>query len=769
MAGQSFTVEAIFKASGADQFSKSFKKAEKDVGAFYDSQGRLREANGRFMTEARKAELGLKNIGDSAQKSFSGGLKSFMSGIGQIAGAIGITKAVSVGFGMIKDSIGGAVSRFDTLNNANKVFENMGFGIKETERTIESMKKSLDGLPTSADDAIQNIQRISMANQDIESAGKLFEDLNYAILATGKGQEEVNSTVEMFSRSLQRGTMNGHEWENLMQNMGPTMNEMAKMMNMSTEELKQGLSDGTISFEEFGDALHELSVNGNGDFANLEQQARDMTDGIGTALVNMKGRIEEGIRVGFLIPIDESLKSNGLKTMGEMINSFSSGVRNSLSSLATPVENIIDLIADFGRYVGEVFSGIDTSGIEKLGQTIMPALSAGFEKFSGIVGPSIEMLVEAFAKLWEKSQPLISAIADFLTPAFEILGSLLGGIIHGIVLRIVGSFELMGIIIEYLTPVIQFLVDVFNYISPALSKIAEWIGIAIGFFGNFGKAGTSLKELMKSAWENITNIIQSSKDFIMGAIETVKTNFASLKESGNVLKAGLSAAWDFISTKISTVKETISTVIGKIKSFFGSLGSSGQGMSATLRGAWSSFANAVSSAKTRVEGIINKIKRLFSGLKDINLFSAGSAIMGGFLDGLRSMWGSVKKFVGGIGTWIKDNKGPISYDKRLLIPAGKAIMDGLDQGLSENFKNVQQTVRGMAASINNGFNQSQTIDINGRLAHTSGQIQSAISHEIGSLPKQPVVISMNMGRAEFKAFVEDITAQQNIQLSLESY
>lgn len=60
-------------------------------------------------------------------------------------------------------------------------------------------------------------------------------------------------------------------------------------------------------------------------------------------------------------------------------------------------------------------------------------------------------------------------------------------------------------------------------------------------------------------------------------------------------------------------------------------------------------------------------------------------------------------FVGGIGSWIVKHKGPISYDRRMLVPAGKAIMGGFDKSLKAGWKDVQRTVNGMNAQIHGGF------------------------------------------------------------------
>jgi phage-related protein len=81
------------------------------------------------------------------------------------------------------------------------------------------------------------------------------------------------------------------------------------------------------------------------------------------------------------------------------------------------------------------------------------------------------------------------------------------------------------------------------------------------------------------------------------------------------------------------------------------------------------------------------------------LIGAGSAIMGGFLGSLRTAYVGVQTFIGGIAGWIRDNKGPESYDRRLLEPAGGWIMGGFERGLVDGFGRVQNRVRTMASSV----------------------------------------------------------------------
>ena len=270
------------------------------------------------------------------------------------------------------------------------------------------------------------------------------------------------------------------------------------------------------------------------------------------------------------------------------------------------------------------------------------------------------MVVDSFVGLWNAIQPVLSILATALMPIFNIVASFLGGVFKGVLLGVAGTFDILKGVIEFLTPVFDALVSVLNFISPVLQKIAEWVGVAIGLFANLGQAGSGLKTMMKSAWENISNAISTAKNIIHGSITAVSNVFNTLKAGGNSLKTVLQTAWRLITSSISGA-------VGKIT------------------------------------GYIGNIKNLFNSLKNINLFNAGKSIINGFLRGLKSAWKAVTGFIGGIAGWIKDHKGPISYDRKLLIPAGNAIIGGLNKSMINSFKDVKANVLSMAGEIYDGF------------------------------------------------------------------
>ncbi len=102
-----------------------------------------------------------------------------------------------------------------------------------------------------------------------------------------------------------------------------------------------------------------------------------------------------------------------------------------------------------------------------------------------------------------------------------------------------------------------------------------------------------------------------------------------------------------------------------------------------------------------VRGWLNIGQKITDAIGDLSnlLWDIGKSIFEGLWGGMKAAWNDVTGWLSNVGGWISNLKGPIEYDRQLLVPHGQAIMAGLHEGLTTGFEQVKRTVSGMAGQI----------------------------------------------------------------------
>lgn len=484
-------------------------------------------------------------------------------------------------------------------------------------------------------------------------------------------------------------------------------------MKASFQDVLGNLSDGELDITPSLNALATTTSNFlfNNFLPMIGRVFKNLPGAIGTFIQAAAPNVKKGI---------QGLFSN----LGIKID-FSS-ITSSFSKITSAIQPVVNTIKNS-------FSHLKFSGLQSLANAILPAVSAGFSSFASVAGPAISGVVKSFASLWNAAQPLVSVIAGALKPAFQVLGAFLGGVFKGVLSTVKFAFDALKVVILVITPIVKVIVSVFKAFSPVITTLAKFIGELIGTFGSLGTAGKVMKSLVSGAWNGIKSAVSVAGGGIKSVVNAVKAAWNALGKAGSWLKSAVSGAWHGLGNVVSGVSRGIRGAVNGAKNAF------------------SAFGHGVSSISGGVRNVLGGVRGAFNGLRNISLAGAGRAIMHGFLRGLKSAWGGVKHFVKGIAGWIKRHKGPISYDKKLLIPAGNAIMSGLNGGLVSGFENVKSTVLGMSSTI------ADTLTCNpvATLA-TSGNVARGMA----TASATPVVINLTLGNSDFSAFVDDISKAQ---------
>ena len=369
-------------------------------------------------------------------------------------------------------------------------------------------------------------------------------------------------------------------------------------------------------------------------------------------------------------------------------------------------------------------------------QDFMSWLSETWSAIAPILTEVWNGMVEAATTAWnamvEFVSPIIQSVVDFIKSVWDGISQWWSenqGLIQQIFETVWNAIQM---VIQTVMPIIQSIIETaMNILAPFIET--TWNNICT---------------VVTTVWELIKIAIQTAMDVIGGIITAVmavingdwETAWNTIKSVGESIWNGLSSAgkaiFDGFSQILSNIWETIKSVASSAwEALKASVLSIIDGLVSGAQSAWDTMSNAVSTLVSNVTGF-------FDQLWNINLFSAGQAILQGFLDGLQSVWSSVTDFVGGIASWIAEHKGPIEYDRKLLIPAGNAIMKGLDQGLQDQFKDVKQTVGGMADEISDVFSgdgldlnssASVTKSLEAQLAMPSAQFEAHENKTVSEL------------------------------------
>lgn len=335
--------------------------------------------------------------------------------------------------------------------------------------------------------------------------------------------------------------------------------------------------------------------------------------------------------------------------------------------------------------------------------SIQEAASVAWTAITTAVMAIVQPFIDGFMNIWNN-------ISDGLTQIWE-----------GVKMIFQGAWEFIkSIFLGAILIIIDLVTGNFDQLSADLSLI--WEGI---------QNGISL------IWEGIKTFFSGIVDAIVGYGIAVFENFSTT----------LSTIWKGLSAAGKAIFDGFAQILSNIWSTIKSVASSAwEGLKSTVLGLIDGLVqgakNAWESMKQGVRDLVDKVTSIFDGIKNIDLWEAGKAILDGFLNGLKSAWSAVTDFVGGIASWIRDHKGPIEYDRKLLIPAGNAIMQGLNRGLQDRFKDVKKSVSGMAGEISNAFSNDDfglsgtpTIakNIEASLAMPSAQIEAKDSQTVSEI------------------------------------
>lgn len=533
-------------------------------------------------------QVGTK-LGSEAGHGFSKGLL----GVGAIVGAAAqvTQKAMSA----ISSSIGSAVSRADQMNNFPKVMSNLGYSSKDASKSIQKIGKALDGLPTSSAVMSGMVQQLAPLTSSLDEATTISLALNDAMLAGGASTMEQENALTQYTQMLSAGCVDMQAWRSLQAAMPGQLNQVAEALlgaGKNGNDLYAAMKKGKVSFSDFNKAIVDLDKNGFGQYASFAQQAKDATQGIGTAIENMHNRIAKAVQ--------KVIEAVGVSNISGAINAFSSQFGKIGDAAADVTVFVKDSFADMWGKI------VQTGAIANI-KTVLEVLvntfrsidwknlipSDVFDRFSWAVANAMSIAIDGIANLLAIIGEAVKAIARFVqsfaaTGAFqawiEVLNMVVG-LVRDVVVaiaRIIAKFVELAthgkdasdfgtstgnafkVIAEAVKPVIKALDDVVNWAANHAGTVVtaiKLIGAAMLAVKGYQAITSGLNGIAKAAQAvgGTASGISKTVEFIneMGGLGATLKHVAS---NLNIVKAA-QAAWNAITTAATAVQGAFNAVM----------------------------------------------------------------------------------------------------------------------------------------------------------------------------------------------------------------
>lgn len=538
---------------------------------------------------------------DSASSSVLGGGKSFLK-MGALAG-IGagvVTKALQT-MGSMTTSI---VSRFDTLNNANRTFKNMGFATTDTKKAMSGLNDSIMGLPTSLDQAVQGMELMAASTGDVQKGQKVFSAVNDAVLGFGGSSAQASSAVQQLSQDLSSGTITAATWNSMINDgMGPALKALAKSMGMTSGQLKDALSNGKVSADQFSEALINMDKNGGGGMQSLHKIALDSTAGISSSFANLKTAVVRG-SANMLTVVDNFIKS----VTGTNISGW---IKQAASAVTAGMAIASQAIKSFTPVAKSIFNTLK-SIVAWVGQNkdwLLPLVASvsAFKSVITVVGIA-KNAFSAFGNALEVGGLLTRIVSGSKDAAAGLSLMAQNSKIAAAaqkVLQAVSAANPWVLLVAAIAAVVAGLAYFFTKTKTGQKIWSE-------FVSGLKSMWNGLASFFSGLWNGITQTFSNAAKGVQNGWNSVTTFFSNLWTG---IVNGATSAWNgltsFLSGTWSGIVNIATSVWGGISSFFSGLW---QGIVSVATGIWNTFGPALT---TIWQGIVSIATGVWNMLKAV--------------------------------------------------------------------------------------------------------------------------------------------------------
>ncbi|KJK55647.1 hypothetical protein [Saccharothrix sp. ST-888] len=373
------------------------------------------------------------------------------------------------------------------------------------------------------------------------------------------------------------------------------------------------------------------------------------------------------------------------KITGQIADSFSApavqaGLRSLFTTMATLASTVAPVLGQALQVLGPVLAALGPpvqALITALGQALSPIIAA--------LGPVLLAGAQAVGQLVLAASPLLGLVGTLASALLPVLTPLLAG---------------LGVIFGQLQPLVQAVSDGLSaFLAPILAQLPSLVTPFV----------TVLTALTGAVLPVLTQLIQQlplgqlGENFAQVAIALAPV----LTQLALLISAGLQALLPLLPPVIQFVSRLATALSGELaaqiqQTVLPALRMVTQLLAGDFSGAFDSAGQVVENMiKLAVREFVLLPGQILAAIGDlaVQLWDAGSRLIGGLIDGIKSKIPSVKGVLSNLTDMLPSWKGPPERDARLLTSAGHLVMDGFMAGIAARVPDLRTQLQGITGQI----------------------------------------------------------------------
>lgn len=610
-----------------------------------------------------------KTTGSKTGQSIGKGLSvGFASKVGAVAGITSnvFSKVASV----VTSSLGSAVDRADQMNNFPKVMKNLGYSATDAAASIKKISDALDGLPTTSSAMTGMVQQLAPLTSNLDEATDIALAFNNAMLAGGASTMEQENALTQYTQMLSAGKVDMQAWRSIQAAMPGQLNQVAEAMmgaGHNANDLYEAMKSGKFSFDDFNKAVMDLNQNGFGKYASFAQQAKDATQGIGTAMENVKNRVAKAVQ--------KVIDAVGVENIAGAINRFSSQFGKVGDAAAGMVTDVKKKFSEAGKWITGLYDKLDKTGaITRFKDTI----STAFESARSRVTEAVDRIAGSFKGLVPDGA-IVSAIEGVLKYVGTVFSDFADWVADTVEWwsKFIAALKDTGAV-QQLAGALGSLFDAIGDVADAFRGAGDMAESAAGRFDSAKGSAELLGAVIKVA----ADLVQKMADQLKRVAEWVKKFTDTLSDSGalDTWMDALERIFSALGDALGSLKRLGKALDGGKKSAEGA----GDGLDTAAAAAkgFAAYINAVAGVVETVSGVIDGIATAVGKLADgIDWLNEKFPILGQVIGFLLDPMGSLADMAGNLFSFFSGDAGATAVNDftATFVEPVKAKLDEIGQ------------------------------------------------------------------------------------------